>query len=172
MPGNLALIGCLTVGCADCEGKVLPSRVRVGDVVDCHAGVELDVVLVSPRPVFAQDSVVGLLVTFDSEGSFDTSVEGINLFVALNHDCAPIVALIERLGDWVQFVALSEALAQITKERPEEVSLVLVLFVHQLVKALLLQALSEHLFSSHRDAHVAEVVLLVEVWRVAAVDAI
>ena len=73
---------------------------------------------------------------------------------------------------WVVNVFVCEALTGITKEGEEKIALIVVLSAHDLVKTLFTKCLHQSLFACHMDTFRFQLVLFVEVWRVAAVHSV
>mmetsp|Transcript_24017 Transcript_24017/g.29858 ORF Transcript_24017/g.29858 Transcript_24017/m.29858 type:complete len:305 (-) Transcript_24017:623-1537(-) len=164
LPTELALIWHLSVGRADSQGQVLPRGVRVRHVVNRDGWVQSHLIREGPRAIFAQNFVVCAHIAGDGEAFSDAFVQVANLFVALDHDSAPVEAVVEALGLLAapEIGLVFEASAQVAEEREEEVSLILVFTCHQLMEALLAQGLHEDIAPSHNYTLLVEVILLKE----------
>ena len=169
-PGQFALVWLLSVGRANAQCQVLRCRVRKGHVVDGDAGVQFDVVVQSPVPVFPQNEVFAFQVSPFGKRPVHALVEQTDLFVVLDHDRAPVVALVEGAGLLVP--VLHEALVDVTKERPEEVAFIFVLGRHDLVEAFLTETLDDDVTPRDFEALLLKAIFLVEGGRVSAESAI
>lgn len=130
LPRDLALIRSLSIGIADGESKVHSCRIGKRAIIDGDTWVQLYVVQVGPFAVIAQDAIVSLMVFSDGKGLLNALVDRADFFSPLNHHSAPVVALVERLLHRVVLIRIHEALVNVAKECPEEVSLIFVLVTH------------------------------------------
>jgi len=172
LPLELALVRSLMIGLADGQSKVLPSRVRVRDVIDGDRRMQLNVIGIGPHTVISQDFIVSLDVTFDCEGPLKAFIQTVYLFDALDLHRAPIVAGIKVFGHGPRSTVIYEALGNVTKECPENVALVVILVAHDLVETFLAKCLRQDLTACHGDALILQIVLLIKVGRVATISTV
>lgn len=172
LPRDFALIRSLSVGIADRECEVHPSRVSKGAVVDGHTWVQLDVVLIGPLAVFTQDCIVGLVVSSHRKRPLHATVNEFHFFGSLDYHSAPVVAFVERRHHWVVFISVHEALVNVAEECPKEITFVLVLIAHKVVETLFAQTLDQDFLACHGNTLGLEIVLLVECWGESTVNAV
>ena len=76
------------------------------------------------------------------------------------------------MGIWIVNFRVREAFSSVAEESEEKITLVVVGLAHNFVEAFLAQRLHQDFFAAHVNTFRLKIILLVEVWRVAAVYSI
>jgi hypothetical protein len=107
LPRQVALIRHLFEGFANAECQVFATDVTLVNLVINHdRGMEHQVMLLSPNTVLPQYSVLSLSIAFNLKRPFNTLLNRVYFFFAIDDDSAPVEALSQRID---RFIVLNEA---------------------------------------------------------------
>jgi hypothetical protein len=94
LPAEFTLVGFLLVGITNGKSKILSSDVAVvSSVVNCYAGVVLNVNFISPLSVGFQDTVFRRLRVVPFERSSDALIDRVDLLLTIDLNRRTVVAV-------------------------------------------------------------------------------